>query len=283
MKYSLNGLSIADTRNPVETHAQSGGTGIVYNKALAIPIHIGKPWNSIEFVSIPPGKNGVGKHTQSTDEIYLIVEGTGELVTNGSASIVTPGLLVIAPKGTTHEISNSSDEKPLSFLVVELLVPDGAVASPPDFRDLYEGLWESEGFYPVYIGKRRVQPLVKTVDLSLYFTSNWGMLSLVCLPPGASVEEYVEREYDQLIFTVLGFPTFYITESQESDEKIRVDGDGTYHQSVVIPRGVPRKITNRASGNHPLVIACLNVRRTEALEVVQLPVATGSAMQLGAI
>jgi mannose-6-phosphate isomerase-like protein (cupin superfamily) len=264
MQYDLTGLSIADTRHPIETHAQLGGAGIVYNKALAIPVHIGRPWNSIEFVSIPPGENGVGKHTQGTDEIYLLVEGTGELVTNDAPRTVSEGLLVIAPKGTTHEIRNTSNEQWLSFLVVELLSPEGADIYPPTFLDLYKNLLQSQ-FHTVTPGQQLFQPLVANVDLSRYFAADWGMLSLLSLPAGATVEEFVEPECDQLIFGVCGFPTIHITVSEDPHEELRIDGDDGYHQSVVVPRGVPHRITNRASGDYPLKVVCLNVRRAETV------------------
>ena len=44
----LSGLSVADTSGPIQTFDQLNGTGTVLNKALAIPVHLGRPWNSIE-------------------------------------------------------------------------------------------------------------------------------------------------------------------------------------------------------------------------------------------
>ena len=270
MRFNLTGLSIADTRAPIETHAQLGGPGVVYNKALAIPVHIGPPWNSIEFVAIPPGKNGVGRHRQETDEIYLILRGKGTLVTNDLPRTLTPGMLAIAPRGTTHAICNDGAEEPLTFLVVELLVPADAPAHSPAFLNLLASLQESASdFYPVRVGQQRVPPLVARVNLSAYFAAPWGTLSLVSLSAGARVEEYIEAECDQLLFVVQGFASLRIRTGQEPDEEIRIDADNTYHQSVVVPRGVPRSFANRASGNYPLTVACLNVLRVEGADAAR--------------
>src|SRR5215469_7496682 len=93
----LSGLSVADTDSPIQTYDQLGGSGTVYNKALAIPLHLGYPWCSIEYVVISPVTEGqessVGEHLQHTDEIYYIQRGTGVLTTNGISCEVAPGFL----------------------------------------------------------------------------------------------------------------------------------------------------------------------------------------------
>src|SRR5690348_14318259 len=104
----LTGLCVADKSGAIQTFDQLGGRGTISNKALAIPVHLGFPWNSIEYVVISPAKEdeypSVGEHQQQTDEIYYILSGEGELITNGTRCIVSPGFLVIAPKGTKHSI-----------------------------------------------------------------------------------------------------------------------------------------------------------------------------------
>jgi len=66
--HRLTGLSVAETGSPIQTYDQLGGAGIVFNKALAIPAHLGKHWNSIEYVVIPPvtdeQESSVGEHLQ---------------------------------------------------------------------------------------------------------------------------------------------------------------------------------------------------------------------------
>ncbi len=268
MQYPITGLSIADSRHPIETHAQLGGLGVVYNKALAIPVHLGYPWHSLEWVSIPAGGNGVGQHTQDTDEISLIVEGRGELMTNGQARPVSEGWLVIAPKGTTHQISNTSREQPLSFLVAELLVPEGASLHPPALLDLYSRRSRFCPFTPVGFGHQPIVPVVANVDLADYFAASWGTLWLVWLPPGSRMVEWVEPECDQVIFSLRGVPTIQVRLSQHRRDELRIDGDQRYHQSVVVPAGLPRRVTNRARGGDPLLVAFLNVRRTRTREAL---------------
>ncbi|HKV03458.1 MAG TPA: hypothetical protein VJQ26_15100, partial [Ktedonobacteraceae bacterium] len=56
--YRLTGLSVARTDGPITTFDQLGGGGTVVNNALAIPVHLGGAWNSIEYVLVPPVTNG---------------------------------------------------------------------------------------------------------------------------------------------------------------------------------------------------------------------------------
>src|SRR5947209_17127360 len=125
--HQLTGLSVADTGSPVQTYDPLGGTGIVFNKALAIPLHLGSPWHSLEYVVISPVMDGqessVGEHLQHTDEIYYIQRGTGVLTTNGISCEVAPGFLAIAPRGTRHSIRNTSSREELALLVIELVPP----------------------------------------------------------------------------------------------------------------------------------------------------------------
>jgi mannose-6-phosphate isomerase-like protein (cupin superfamily) len=130
MQTKLTGLSIASIDDPIETYQQLGGPGRVFNKALAIPCHLGHPWHSVEFVLLPPGHHGVGSHQQTTDEIYFILSGQGALVTNGESALVETGTLVCAPAGTIHSLTNTSATKPLTLLVVELAPPEGSMELP---------------------------------------------------------------------------------------------------------------------------------------------------------
>jgi mannose-6-phosphate isomerase-like protein (cupin superfamily) len=261
--YPLTGLSIADTSAPIETHHQLGGTGVVFNKALAIPGHLGAPWSSIEYVSLPPVANGtvnaVGLHEQSTDEIYYVCEGEGVLTTNGSPRHVSAGLLAMAPKGTRHTIRNISSTQPLSFLVVEVQTHSAPGSHEPAFVKLAEQVHASDACFPVRVGQRYVQPLVATVDMREYLGAAWGTLSLVTLPPGGRGEEYQVEGYDQNMFIVQGYATIYIGQA------IRIDSPEDHHLNVMVPHGVPRRIVNRGGGeNHSLTVFCLNVRRDGA-------------------
>src|SRR6266699_3792616 len=172
----FTGLSVADTGSPVHTYDQLGGRGIVYNKALAIPMHLGRPWHSLEYVVITPVTDGqessVGEHLQHTDEIYYIQRGTGVLTTNGISCEVGPGLLAIAPRGTRHSIRTTSSREELALLVVELVPPqDGYISQPIGIPSLPALLEDSNAFHPASLGIREVRLRVATVDLSHYFSS----------------------------------------------------------------------------------------------------------------
>jgi len=273
MRTSLTGLSIASTHNPIETYHQLGGPGRVFNKALAIPFHLGHPWHSVEFVRIPPGHNGVGAHQQATDEIYLILLGRGELVTNGEPALVEAGVLAGAPVGTVHALTNTSATDDLTLLVVELAAPANAPAYLPFRRHLLQELQESEAFHPVISGQRRVRPRLAMVDLRHAFLASWGSLSLVELPPGSRIPPYVEPENDQLLLVMQGHATFTIPGEAPavgtSTEPIRIHSDNRSHQSVLVPRGVPCGWTNRASGEYPLLVASLTVRPARRLPEIE--------------
>ena len=260
MNTSLTGLSITNTHNPIETYHQLGGPGRVCNKALAIPMHLGQPWHSVEFVRLPPGHNGVGTHQQTTDEIYLVLSGQGKLVTNGEPALVETGTLAGAPVGTVHALTNASATHDLTVLVVELTAPLDAPAYPPSLCHLLRELQPGESLHPVIHGDhQRVRPRLATVDLRRAFAASWGSLSLVEVPPGCRIPPYVEPEYDQLLLVMRGHATFLIPRAAPL-EPIRVHSDNRSHQSVLVPRGVSCGWSNRASGEYPLLVACLTVR-----------------------
>jgi mannose-6-phosphate isomerase-like protein (cupin superfamily) len=255
--HQLTGLSVADTGNPVRTYDQLGGTSIVFNKALAIPMHLGRPWNSIEYVLIPPATDGlepsVGEHLQSTDEIYYMHRGTGILTTNGTASPVGPGFLAIAPRGTRHSIRNTSSHEELAFLVVELVTPgDGIIYQPKEVSSLLTLLEESDAFYPASTGTREVRLRVASVDLSRHFSAPWGRLALIEIPPSGRVHAYCEETHDENLFVLVGNATITVAE-----ERFHSWEQGL---NVLIPHGVPRAIINRSSVE-PLVLLSLLVCR----------------------
>ncbi|HLX59471.1 MAG TPA: cupin domain-containing protein, partial [Ktedonobacteraceae bacterium] len=174
--HQLTGLSVADTGSPIQTYDQLGGTGIVFNKALAIPAHLGHPWSSIEYVVIPPATDGeessVGEHLQHTDEIYYIHRGTGVLTTNGISCDVAPGFLAIAPRGTRHGIRNTSAREELALLVVELVpTDDKCIFQPTEISSLPALLEDSAAFHPASLGTREVRLRVASIDLSRYFSA----------------------------------------------------------------------------------------------------------------
>jgi mannose-6-phosphate isomerase-like protein (cupin superfamily) len=256
-EYRLTGLSRASTHGPIQTFDQLGGGGVVWNTALAIPVHLGGPWNSIEYVSIPPLTDGVesavGEHVQGTDEIYFIHRGEGWLTTNGLPCPVAAGDLVIAPKGTRHSIRNPSPQQPLAFLVVELKAPGNGGTYQPTLVGAFPSfLQESDTFHPASIGGQSVLLRVASVDLSAYFSAPWGRLSLVEIPPEGCVDGYREVAHDENVFVVDGSARVCVAHHCfDSDEN---------GLNVLVPRGVPHWIANRSS-TAPLTVLCLTVCR----------------------
>ena len=258
--YQLTGLSIADTGSPVQTYDQLGGVGIVFNKALAIPMHLGHPWNSIEYVVIPPVTDGqessVGEHLQHTDEIYYIHRGTGILTTNGASCRVAPGFLAIAPRGTRHSICNTSSDQELAFLVVELMPPrDGDVYQPTEISSLPALLKASDAFHLASMGARNVQLRVASVDLSRYFSAPWGRLALVEIPPGGRIHPYCEEAHDENLFVLAGNAAISVAEERFYSWE--------HGLNALIPCAVPRAIINRSSVEPLLLLSLLVCREGE--------------------
>ena len=275
MRHHLTGLSSTSTNDQIVTFDQLGGTGTVRNKALAIPSHLNNvggfnPWQSIEYVSIDPICDGirssVGQHTQTTDELYYIVEGSGMLTVNGEPERVFPGYLALAPCGTTHSFVNDSLTEALSFLVVELWALSDD-SKRPIILPVASTLQPSNNV-PVHVGKSRVPcPLVE-MELRPFFghSSCWGKLSLIVFPPGARVTMDRERKADQLLL-LSGFATVVVTKdlASESDtvprEEICIETSGIGYHSVLVPAGAMFRIENRASGNYPVTLLRVTVPR----------------------
>ncbi len=256
--YRLTGLSVARTDGPIQTFDQLGGGGTVVNNALAIPGHLGGAWNSLEYVLVSPVQDGVsssvGEHVQGTDEIYFIHRGTGILTTNGAPVPVAAGFLVIAPRGTKHTISNTSFDEPLGFLVIELRTPlNGEAHQPSSIESLPALLQESRDFHVATVDGQSVPLRVASVDLAGYFSAPWGRLSLVELPAGSSIDDYVEPQHDEDLFVVSGSAII-----QVADQRFEA---GEHGLNVVVPRGVPHSIVNRSTSEILTILSVL-VRRT---------------------
>jgi mannose-6-phosphate isomerase-like protein (cupin superfamily) len=252
--YHLTGLSVADTDSPIQTYDQLGGRGTVYNKALAIPMHLGSPWHSLEYVVISPITEGqessVGEHLQHTDEIYYIHRGTGVLTTNGISCDVAPGFLAIAPRGTRHGIRNTSAREELALLVVELVpLQDEHLNQPREIPSLPALLEDSSAFHPASLGTQPIRLRVATVDLSHYFSAPWGRLALVEIPPGGRVHPYAEEAHDENLFVLSANAAIAVAEERFYSWE--------HGLNVLVPRGLPRAIANRSSVEPLLLLSVL--------------------------
>lgn len=255
--HQLTGLSVADSGSPVQTYDQLGGTGTVFNKALAIPMHLGSPWHSLEYVVISPVADGqessVGEHLQHTDEIYYIHRGTGVLTTNGTSCEVAPGFLAIAPRGTWHGIRNTSSREELALLVVELVPPqDEDMYQPAEIPALPARLADTDAFHPAMLGTQQIRLRVAAVDLSRYCSAPWGRLALVEIPPGGRVHPYAEEAHDENLFVLSGNASITVVEERFYSWE--------HGLNVLVPRGLPRAIVNRSSVEPLLLLSVLVCR-----------------------
>ena len=237
----LTGLSIADCANPILTMDQLRGKEAVYNKALVIPMHVAHltpAIRSVEFVSVTFGAS-IGRHTQGTDEIYVIQQGQGELWSNGTTEQITVGDLVIAPTGTKHGLRNTSARGSLDFLVIELAAPREALARPAKVVPLLAQMQESATFQLVHLGQRTpFAPRLADVDLACFFTGPWGHLYLVEVPPGGRIEPYT-LPHEENLFLLAGHMMTSV-----AGHHFHADHDGF---NAFLPRLVPHAVRNCSS------------------------------------
>ena len=67
----------------------------------------GRGINFVDLTIVPPGADiGLHSHSQGDEEIYVVVEGHGELSIEGTTVEVGPGDVVINPPGGTHALVN---------------------------------------------------------------------------------------------------------------------------------------------------------------------------------
>lgn len=64
---------------------------------------------SLAEARLPPGKGTTPHHHPKTEEIYYILEGTGEMTLGDETRHVGPGDAIAIPPGARHTIFNSGD------------------------------------------------------------------------------------------------------------------------------------------------------------------------------
>ena len=70
---------------------------------------------SLGYVTLEPGGGQVPWHNQEQEEVYFVVEGTGEMCLGGERQTVTGGQAVYIPSGVFHQLTNTG-ETPLIML-----------------------------------------------------------------------------------------------------------------------------------------------------------------------
>lgn len=71
----------------------------------------------VSMTILHPGKATTGHQHEKEEEVYLFVEGEGEMELNGKRFSVKKGDIILIPKKTFHKVFNPTD-KELIFLCV---------------------------------------------------------------------------------------------------------------------------------------------------------------------
>ncbi|TGZ16518.1 hypothetical protein DV517_14910 [Streptomyces sp. S816] len=84
---------------------------------------VAPPWNST-LCSIRPTESST-PHGHATDETFIFISGQGHLRVGTEERPITPGDVVYIPHGTDHEVTNTSEADPLTFVSIYWLQPAG--------------------------------------------------------------------------------------------------------------------------------------------------------------
>ncbi|MBR22888.1 MAG: cupin domain-containing protein [Microcella pacifica] len=115
-------IIIADTGSPSQIMGVHGGRGRLRWKRFVTGLMMHAHWDSFEHNRLDPGA-AVGMHVHSrTEEVYVIIAGTGLMHYNDEQFEVGPGDLIMTPLHGKHGIVNTGSEV-LEFVVVEALPP----------------------------------------------------------------------------------------------------------------------------------------------------------------
>lgn len=70
---------------------------------------------SLGYVTLDPNGGQVPWHNQEQEEIYFVVDGTGEMCLGGERQIISTGQAVYIPPGVFHQLTNIG-ETPLRMI-----------------------------------------------------------------------------------------------------------------------------------------------------------------------
>jgi mannose-6-phosphate isomerase-like protein (cupin superfamily) len=103
---------------PFQRAIAHGGNGPI-ESARVLSHGAGGGAEFIDLVIVPPGRT-IGEHTHGADqETYVIIEGCGAMVVDGSPITVSAGDVVVNRPGGTHALRNTGD-RPLRLVVVDV-------------------------------------------------------------------------------------------------------------------------------------------------------------------
>ena len=72
---------------------------------------------SMGFVTLDPNGGQVPWHNQEQEEVYFILEGTGEICLGSERSTLSTGQAVYIPEGVFHQLTNTGS-RPLKMIYV---------------------------------------------------------------------------------------------------------------------------------------------------------------------
>ncbi|MEU2953847.1 cupin domain-containing protein [Streptomyces xanthochromogenes] len=127
MSASLEGptvpwTAVGHTSTKASVYGVHGAEGKTYWKAFATRRQLRSQSEAVEWASLPAnGVSGEHRHTR-TEEIYLILSGSGELLLNGGPRQVRAGSLALTSVGNIHGLRNTGDGH-LDWWVIETLAP----------------------------------------------------------------------------------------------------------------------------------------------------------------
>jgi mannose-6-phosphate isomerase-like protein (cupin superfamily) len=220
-----------------------GGEGACRWKMLMYGMHLGLPWNTVEYVVIPPGAS-CGEHIHAhTEEIYYILKGSATMHFNGDSLQVTAGDLITTPIGVRHGIANHTAQDMVLF-VVEVF-PGSGTGHEPTRISLPQRLRETVAF------RGADSPIrVVTINVAEWLTGAWRAFTLAEIPPSGTLGPYRCKGGVEVLFVVQGQAD--VAFGQESLS-------GTAGLCVAVPVGMPRSISN-TSAEMPLALICTEVR-----------------------
>lgn len=94
------------TSLPLEAVQAHGGEGeILFHRVFEASAFRG-PWNFVDYAVLPPGTS-IGVHTHGrNEELYLVLDGRGEMILEGKRFPVGPGSVILNRAGGTHGLAN---------------------------------------------------------------------------------------------------------------------------------------------------------------------------------
>ena len=91
----------------LDAWAEAEGTGVRFNFPLSAAV--GTKSTSVVYFEVEPGKR-LPIHTDSAEEILLILAGRGEATVGDETAPVSAGVLAVVPALVPHGVENTGDE-----------------------------------------------------------------------------------------------------------------------------------------------------------------------------